>query len=382
MRFSHPVSRVGVRPVCGEGRRLCRGDEQARRVERMLFMRNAIQLLRVFVCAVIGITGCFPPAGLAEVGSATPGSILVFPHVEVDADSDTVIQVGNSSNLIIDARCFYIDATVSGSCDRSDFVIRLLRGQSSHWVASRGRAVADDPRCTPSNSDCDGAGIDPGVVPGLPTPFRGALACVQVDVSGAPLGANGLIGSALLKNGASGQVSRYNAIGIAGFDVYPDDQLLLDGVEYSACPEAWMVDHVADGAEDIVAGTGSSVETSLTVLPCSLDLVNLNQPTVGVLLQTYDEFESALSTSTTLACWLNATFGDVSFIFDFAPLGTRYRHTRIATPLPSGPGLLLVGSEAHVSAAPENFVASAAFNAHADGIRPESDVITLPPFVP
>src|SRR5256885_1240584 len=75
-------------------------------------------------------------SGEAQPTIDRPASILFFPRVVVNADTDTLIQVGSSSNSFVGAECFYIQGD---TCIQTDFGLLLHRQQPTHWVASRGR---------------------------------------------------------------------------------------------------------------------------------------------------------------------------------------------------------------------------------------------------
>ena len=46
----------------------------------------------------------------ADVVTEKSASILIFPKVIADSETDTVIQITNTSNSMVHARCFYVDA--------------------------------------------------------------------------------------------------------------------------------------------------------------------------------------------------------------------------------------------------------------------------------
>jgi hypothetical protein len=71
---------------------------------------------------LIGVLGTLAVAGAvrlarADVASDKPGAILVFPKIVIDTSgvlgppTDTEIQITNTSNSVISARCYLIDAT-------------------------------------------------------------------------------------------------------------------------------------------------------------------------------------------------------------------------------------------------------------------------------
>src|SRR5262245_9408366 len=46
----------------------------------------------------------------AESTSERSGSILIFPKVVYDSSRDTLIQISNTSNSMVHAHCFYVNA--------------------------------------------------------------------------------------------------------------------------------------------------------------------------------------------------------------------------------------------------------------------------------
>ena len=167
-----------------------------------------------------------------------------------------MIQISNTSNNMVHAHCFYVNAQLIGGqpiWQITDFAIWLSRQQPTHWVASQGRPVNSfDERGS------DGSGLDPGAIPPVPPGFEGELKCVQVDASGTPFGGNNLKGEEVIRS-ADGDVSKANALAIlanpdlAGAD--PANELRLDNSvlnngEYNACPNTWLLNHFADGTSD------------------------------------------------------------------------------------------------------------------------------------
>jgi hypothetical protein len=171
-------------------------------------------------------------------------------------------------------------------------------------------------------------------VPPVPPDFTGELKCIEVDASGFPVPGNALKGEATLidlPNGAipDGDVSKYNAVGLKGFDTNNmDGKLCLGGdlsedcptgAEYEACPRLWFLDHPADGAPDLVVDNDpnaptSSATTTLTVVPCTQDFEFQQQGLQNVILQflVTNEFEQTLSASTQFQCWASWTLnGDL-----------------------------------------------------------------------
>ncbi|HEX7408476.1 MAG TPA: hypothetical protein VF515_12605, partial [Candidatus Binatia bacterium] len=117
-----------------------------------MYMVKPVRVLWVLGIAVVGL---LPLAGIAsasvnDVSTERGGSIIVFPKVVWDGTRDTIIQIGNMSNSMVHAHCFYVNAapvnpslppssTNPPQWNETDFDIWLTRQQPTHWVASLGR---------------------------------------------------------------------------------------------------------------------------------------------------------------------------------------------------------------------------------------------------
>lgn len=335
-----------------------------------------VRPVRVLWALGIAVVGLLPLAGIAsasvnDVSTERGGSIIVFPKVVWDGTRDTIIQIGNMSNSMVHAHCFYVNAapinpslppssTNPPQWNETDFDIWLTRQQPTHWVASLGRRWGNF-------SGLDGnsnAGLSPGLVPPVPLGFIGELKCIQVDESGSPLRANALKGEATLRN-LAGDVSEYNAVAFQGnSDMTACDprssepcgqqfsDLVLDLTTatasdtgnntgmYSACPDTLLLNHFTELSPDMVIdqigtcdtvcvagpniGTSCTssadcgigglcgscpVSTELTLVPCQEDFENQQGAAVTVQFLIINEFEQAFSTSTTVACYMNLPLG-------------------------------------------------------------------------
>jgi hypothetical protein len=362
---------------------------------------------------------------LARVASATPedvsiersGSIIIFPKVVWDGTRDTIIQIGNTSNNMVHARCFYVNAapvnplfppgpTNLAQCNETDFDIWLTAQQPTIWVASLGRSASfslpgfaevtetiDDP----SSFD---SGFAPGLIPPVQQGFIGELKCVQVDASDAPLRANQLEGGATIRS-LSGDVSEYNALAFQGntdmtfsdplasdqddlvLDLTPTTAQADDG-EYSACPDTLLLNHLAEGADDPVidqlctqAGAPCSSEplsTELTLIPCSENLENQIFGKVTIQFVVYNEFEQPFSTSTTVTCYLNLPLDEIGAPgnnpFTYTVLGSLAAYSRI-NPNPGNGGVIGVAEEFRSVDydGDVSLPAAAIFNLHTEGNR-------------
>ncbi len=346
------------------------------------------------------ITG-LPIVAAAQVTTEQSASIIVFPKVITDGTWDTVIQIANQSVNFRHARCFYVNGVpgprTTPLWEEIDFDVWLTHRQPTHWVVSRGRL--DDPtdgRCSTDNRDCDAAGFDPGRIPPPPVGFRGELLCVEVDAGGFPIPGNALIGKATLHHLASGGVTTYSAIGLQGFITNNMDNVLClgggrsaqcpNGPEYAGCPDRWVLNHPA---EEVDAESGSSVTTSITVVPCTQNFMPQAPPVVRMQFLIYNEFEERFSASTSVTCWADlplATIDSPSAVdrsaFSRSFLGTTYAQTEIRqVPDSANPafGVMLVAQTSHASGGADPLVTSTTLNAHGVGAKEDTDLITLVP---
>jgi hypothetical protein len=351
----------------------------------------------------VALSGCFlATASHAQVTLERAASMLIFPHVVASAQQDTIIQLLNTSTSTLNAICVYVDGSLTHptfpqspanppTCAPTFFDIVLQRKQATHWTASLGRRVdasTDDFLCTHSNPpDCDGAGFDPGLVPPVPPGFDGELRCFVVDPSGAPIANDGLTGNATIKDLTSGDLAQYLAIGLPGTINNNGDGALCigsgvsttcpSGAEYLACPNTWILNHVASGAEDPLVGSGSSVDTSLTIVPCARDFTATSAANVSVQFQVTNEFETTLSATTTVTCFANSRLEDINPSFTRPIIGSDHVQTRIRAT--GGRGIAVVAQEFRGSGGAQPVTATAGFNAHHEGQAAAQDVVILPP---
>jgi hypothetical protein len=253
-----------------------------------------------------------------------PSSVLIFPKVV--NTSDTVIQITNTTNLLVNVHCFYVNGQVFGGqpiWQVTDFALVLTRQQPTQWSAGAGRAV---------NPQDINTGLDPGAVPPVVPGFTGFLLCAEVMPSGEPSGANSLKGEATVGQvtslGGPNHVSKYNAIGIqacgmggcggTGTSVNDDNVLDLDNKEFAKCPGGLLLNFEGEDGPDLAidgaSPLGSLVSTNLTLVPCGFDLANVNPSSTFLTLNFRDEFESPGSVSTVpIDCWFSRDLGDPIF---------------------------------------------------------------------
>ena len=299
------------------------------------------------------LTGPIRAHAQDEFSTERPGSILIFPKVINTGvpDPDTVIQISNTTNMVVYAHCLYVDGrSVNGSpaWDVTDFDLVLTRQQPTHWAVGEGRGI------DPLDSE---KGLDPGLIPPVSLGFTGFLTCVQVDSSGAPVGGNALKGEATIGSitgvGGENLVSKYNAIGIPAVGtVSPGNVLHLDNIEYAACPADLLVNFQAENGPDpaleAAGNTASIVSSNLTIVPCGMDFENLIPGHTTLDIGAKNEFEENSSASFSVTCWRSLPLSDPTFgvqsIFNIGALNSEFG-TAVLSPaggLPPGLGVLNV----------------------------------------
>jgi hypothetical protein len=386
----------------------------------MLRQRGREKVLGLLV-ASLALSG----VARADISIERSGSILVFPKIIANSTRDTIIQITNTSNQMVRAHCFYVNAALTNpSLPQGplnpplwleiDFDITLTKQQPTYWSVTQGRPVnPTDATCEPGVQDCFYAGIDPGRVPPVVPDFVGELKCIEVDESNRPLNGNHLKGEATLVTLANGDLSKYNAIAVPGLENNGDDILVLGGgqctgegerngdicgsdedcgdsgpcaFEYDPCPQTWILNHQPYLAPDLILGPPWSVDTELTIVPCTQNFETQIPTTVTLQFLTWNDFESQFSFSTSVTCWANLDLGDLGatpFTFDGQtpnPLGTSFLQTRIRSASGTPFGVFMVAEEFREILGPvERLDARAAsWNVHFEGSRPNPDIITIP----
>ncbi len=377
------------------------------------------------------LVGVLVSGASADIVTERSASVLVFPKVVANGTRDTLIQITNTSNTMVHAHCFYVNAAPTFPelppdpinnpplWIEIDFDIWLTKQQPTYWVVSTGRQDNDalptaERACdfTEDKYDCANAGFDPGAVPPVVEDFVGELKCIETDQVGAPISGNHLKGEATIitanvcdpatstctVDGQSCSVTcspdwdsaKYNAVGIIGNEFNNGDATLClggepnedcpEGAEYNGCPENWILNHFAEGAEDPVLGEGSSVRTSVTIVPCTQNFETQAPELYAIQNLTYDEFENVFSSSLQYRCWEDTYLEDIDNLFvngdDGGALFTTFAQTLMRPTNGSQSGFMMVATEAHTTTAGRT--ATAAFNVHHRGTRGGQDLITIP----
>ena len=381
-------------------------------------MRTVKRNFLIAVCAVLG--------GLVLIGGAqadptsdTPAGLVVFPEIAAGSGFDTVIQLSNTSNELINVRCYWVNA--NGHCTNApaqvcssdsecnggicapgwtetDFRFTLTRNQPIAWVVSEGLPGTEFPLDGLERITQDGQfNADSSIPPAPETPFTGELKCFEVDSADNPVARNDLKGEATIVDTTDSplDVSKYNGIGLrsTGFND-GNDTLCLGGqptdecpeAEYEGCPNVVIVDHYFDGIEPV---NGDGVSTDLFIVPCSQDFLNQTTFKTTVQFLVFNEFEQRLSTSIRIQCYEQITLSDIDTrsgdtgddiysIFNVAVQGTLTGQSRLRAVQTNetqiGHGILVTAEELHYDG--QDHYAS--FNVDYAGRRNQADIIRAP----
>jgi len=377
----------------------------------------------------------------AQVTTEQSASILIFPKVIADGTRDTIIQLTNTGNSMVNVHCFYVNGALSFPvsevppgpsnpplCTEVDFDFSLTKQQPTHWVVSHGRTAtasalatqcANSPPAPYPVFDCNDAGLFTGQIPPVVDDpatgaiFTGELKCIEVGVSGEPLSGNHLKGEAEIETANvcdpddgtcfiqgdtscttdsdcvdTFDVSKYNAIGIMGNENNNGDNVLCLGsngtdqcsvAEYDACPAVWIANHYAEDAPDPVAGPESSVSTDWTFVPCTENFETQQPTDVTIQIVTVNEYEQPFSSNLTFSCWADLDLDDIGsgVQFDY----TRTLHTTFAeSRLRSATGTAsgFLMIQSEEHETADDWESYADVNNHVEGSRTQGDTITIP----
>jgi hypothetical protein len=227
------------------------------------------------------------------------------------------------------------------------------------------------------------------MIPPVVDYFEGELKCVEVDASGAPLSGNHLKGEATLytwvDDDSRQDIAKYNALGVLGNENNNGDGVLClggdvtddcpTGAEYNACPQTWILNHIAGDGEN-PALSGSSVQTDITVVPCEENFETQIPASVTIQFAITNEYEQTFSASTTVECWAEMNLVDINPVFSGEFLQSTFVQTRMRPSALTANGFMVVADETHsVSSSRQS---TAAANLHVEGERPGPDRIVIP----
>lgn len=361
-------------------------------------MRTQIRRTAAIAGLALGAGIAWGTAALAQsVTTDEAAGYLVFPRIVSDAndifntgtETNTVVQITNTSGDPAVVHCFYVNATGTCSTDQNvagtpaaecrtaadcvgagatcdpqwttpDFTITLTPQQPTGWVVDTGVNLAAN-------------GTGSGAVPPVATDyFTGELRCIQVndEVDATPVNANDLQGVATIYNVTDDSVDvwKYNATGIQAVSedgaAQNNKQMCLGGVdtvsgecvadnladgddrEYAACPAKLVVGHFFEGAE---VGEGNAA-TAVTLSPCSADFITGEPTGLVVQILVFNEFEQRMSAATEIECIDTLALDDVSNIFDVSVQGTISGQTHLRPVDSTGAGQGMIGLVEEISA--------------------------------
>ncbi|MBP1687397.1 MAG: hypothetical protein H6Q33_3540 [Deltaproteobacteria bacterium] len=337
------------------------------------------------LCVLAAALGGLAASVRADVTIDKGASVLIFPKVRADGTFETTIQIANTGNSLVVAKCFYVNASGS-QCQETDFTILLTKQQPTVWVVGSGRPYGYY------------GGIQPGAIPPMGNSFIGELKCIETDLTGAPVTGNHLKGETTIeavrtgvdsKTGLQvtiGDVTKHNALGILGNPAATaSNPVTLDGgATYAACPGKQILNFLPTGSSDPLSPATTRNYNELTLVTCQEDFENQLWPTVVVQFLVFNSYEQRFSASTSVKCFLNTELTAIDVpsrqnyfntsVFGVGVLQTNEAQVEI-TPVPYSNGTSTavagVGERILVQA---GTATRAGINLHTDG-----DLVAVPP---
>lgn len=334
-----------------------------------------------------------------------PSAVLLYPYIVTDTPrlTDTLIQLTNTANAAVEARCFYEDltpecvagttgescgpgpVTCSGSCQpaqtRLPFRVRLTPEQPLSWRVSAG--LTGGPVDGVERVGPDGSSNQLTNVPPLNDPMVGTLRCVVVTADPAiPADDNVLVGLATIIERNHEDYMQYRAVGFRvaneGAALNRDEFLSLGGpeAEYEGCPAMVTLNHFTDNGPLATGDRTAHVQPTLVLTTCTSSSI---EPT-GVVAQflVYNEFSQRFSTSRAFQDQLIRRLANIDTaqaersIFAVNVLGTLAAQTQIRG---IAAGLVAIGIDRHIYG--EDDSRSVAYNVHGASTNPLGDVMTF-----
>jgi len=314
----------------------------------------------------------------------------------------------------------------------NDFKMTLTKRQPVSWNALDGLSFLPLDPSNPAGKVGTGGQSNAGSsVRAVPEdPFVGALTCVEVDPSSflpdsgfdpADNAGGDLKGEATIVTDDADQdvvdARKYNAVGMQssvanggcgpnnigcdGNQPADPNTLLIGGsdAEYTGCPNVLILDSLFDGATvqtHNFAGSSKSsatVNSDLTIVPCSQDFNTLTTTTAVLQILVFNEFEQRLSTSTRVNCFREVPLsdidtpagisGDKESIFNVAVEGTLAGQARIRSVEGANAANGVVGIVESfftpiTPSPPRDSFSSVAANLHFTGSHINADTMVLP----
>jgi hypothetical protein len=230
------------------------------------------------------------------------GSVLIFPKIVTYGSADTVISISNgNSNTAVEVECVWVNPSTKPPFP--DFSFQLTANQT----------VAFDARY----------GYDSQTYNGFPCGTNGGygeLKCWAVDAATAnQINFNYLTGSAKVLDFSKYTAYEYNAwifkalAGTTNAVIGTPGIITLDGVNYEACPQYFLGNFFATGADyDFVTGT------DLTLVPCKQDLREERTATQTKAQFTIWNTDEVLNSGAVqcITDWYEGSLGTISNLFD------------------------------------------------------------------
>ena len=354
--------------------------------------------MRTFIVAILGLSVLSSNAR-AVANPDEPAAVVVFPYVAIDpaTNKDVLIQLTNTSDQPIEARCFYENLTpqcsssegdascmtdpitCSGLCiprnTRIPLRVRLTPFQPLAWQAGSGLT---QPPLTDPQSSATGVTNQFTNVPGLGAgPFIGTLRCIAVDDDPLhPSRNNVLLGLATIQQyssspTASADAAQYRAIGVKALDpgANHDEFLTFGGPdgEYESCPAAVSLNHFFDGAVVHAGDSTSTTTTTLVLASCAGTPPDTSSAT-RVQMLVRNEFDQRFSTSRALLGQFVSQLSHIdsrvseNSIFSVDVMGTLTGRSRLRG---IDGGIHAIAIESHAGSDGDSVAHSDAVNAHA-----------------
>jgi hypothetical protein len=280
-------------------------------------MKRGLILALVLFFGMVAVAS----AGPVDVGNTSQqGSVLIFPKIDVSGGRDTIISISNGNNVPVFIECYWVDSNQNWQ----DFMFELTANQPIAFSALYGISGDTVPVTVPPFPACD-------------SPV-GELKCWAVDNGGAnQINFNFLTGSAKVIDYDYFTAYEYNAwtfdarTGTTGAAVGTGGLITLDGVNFDACPQYFLGNFFATGAD-----YGFFKTTDLTLVPCKQDVRQDRVPTyTKAKFDIWNENEVEYSGAyQCFKCWFENYLCKISDKFTFCSLHTaaaRFRTTGIAS---------------------------------------------------
>ena len=115
-------------------------------------------------------------------------------------------------------------------------------------------------------------------------------------------------------------------------------------------------------------------------MPCTQNFEEQTPETVTIVINVWNEFETAFSAGTRVTCWDELNLSEVDpVVFGYSALGTSFAQSRLRSSGATASGFMMVQSEAYSTDDDDGIIATADVNLHVEGERAGPDLITIPP---